>query len=171
MFSLSAGAVIRTADLELALHKAGIADQAVPRGWDGAQIAIHTSAIAIAEWPDIILAQSLPLTLTTPPGVDFSAFSALVLRVLGISPDEARKLAGQMGTTPPWLAPIAHDFKQGATIQEIALNSGTATLLQETDGDGSVQRITLLWSVPDRVYLLTGKLSRDLAIATANAVQ
>src|SRR4029077_20390212 len=106
MFGLSAGAVIRTADLELALHQAGITNQAVPPGWDGAQIAIHTSAIVNAEWPDIILGQSLPLTLTTPPGVDFSAFSAMVLRVLGIGPEEARKMAGQMGTTPPWLAPI-----------------------------------------------------------------
>jgi hypothetical protein len=36
-FSLSAGIVIRTADLELVLQKAGISDQAVPPQWDGAQ--------------------------------------------------------------------------------------------------------------------------------------
>jgi hypothetical protein len=34
-----------------------------------------------------------------------------------------------------------------------------------------VKRIIVVWSVPDRVYLLTGTLSRELAIAVANAVQ
>jgi hypothetical protein len=170
-FSLSAGTVVIAADLQLALRKAGVTGQIVPPQWDGAQLALHTSAIVIAEWPDIVLAQSLPLTMTAPPGFDFSAFSALVLRVLGVGPDEARRLAQRMGTAPPWLAPIARDLKEDATIEEIALNSGPATLLQETGDDGAVKRITVVWSVSDRVFLLSGKLSRDLAIATANAVQ
>src|SRR5690348_11554030 len=78
-FSLSAGTVVKAADLELALRKAGVTDQTVPPQWDGAQLSLHTSAIAIAEWPGIVFAQSLPLTLTAPSGFDFSAFSALVL--------------------------------------------------------------------------------------------
>jgi hypothetical protein len=170
-FSLSVGTVVRVADLELALRKAGVTDQTVPPQWDGAQLALHTSAIVIAEWPDIVFAQSLPLTLTVPPGFDFAAYSALVLRVVGVGPDEARRLAQRMGTVPSWLAPIGVDIRERATIEEIDLNSGPATLLQETEEDGSVKRITVVWSVPDRVYSLSGKLSRELAIATANAVQ
>jgi hypothetical protein len=170
-FSLSAGTVIKAADLELALKKAGIMDQTVPPQWDGAQLTLHTSAVVIAEWPDTVLAQSLPLTLTAPPGFDFSGFSALVLRVLGVGPNEAQRLAQRMGTTPPWLAPISRDLEKGATIEEIVLNSGPATLLQETENDRAVKRITVIWSVPDRVYVLSGNLSRELAIATANAVQ
>ena len=170
-FSLSAGTVVHVADLELALRTAGIAGQSVPPQWDGAQVALHTSAIVLAEWPDIVLAQSLPLTLTAPSGFDFSAYSALVLRVLGVGPDEAQRLAQRAGTTPPWLAPITRDFGRNATIEEIVLNSGPATLVRETEDDGAEKRIAVVWSVPDRVYLLSGKLSRELAIATANAVQ
>jgi hypothetical protein len=170
-FGLSAGTVVKAADLELALRKVGVMDQIVPPQWDGAQLALHTSAIVVAEWPDIVFAQSLPLTLTAPPGFDFSAFSALVLRVLGVGPDEANRFARRMGTSPPWLAPIARDFEKRATIEEIELNSGSATLLQEVGDDGAVKRIIVVWSVPDRVYLLTGTLSRELAIAVANAVQ
>lgn len=172
-FSLSAGTVVKAADLELALRKAGVTDQTVPSRWDGAQLALHTSAIVIAEWPDIVLVQSLPLTLTAPPGFDFAAFSALILRVVGVGPDEAQRLAQRMGTVPPWLAPISSELSDAmrGTIQEIDLNTGPATLLQETGDDGAVKRITVVWSVPDRVYLLSGKLSRELAIATANAVQ
>ena len=170
-FSLSAGTVVKAADLELALRKTGVADLTVPPTWDGAQLVLHTSAIVLVEWPDIALAQSLPLTLTAPAGFDFSAFSALVLRVLGVEPDEAQRLAQRMGTAAPWLAPIALDFGKTATIEEIALNSGPATLLEEMGGQGAMKRTTVIWSVPDRVYLLSGKLSREVTIATANAVQ
>ncbi|MCU1276114.1 MAG: hypothetical protein JWO48_3545 [Bryobacterales bacterium] len=170
-FRLSAGTVVKAADLERALRKAGVAYQTVPPKWEGAQLALHTSAIVIAEWPDFVLAQSLPLTLTAPSGFDFSAYSALVLRVLGVGPDVAQRLAQRMGTAPPWLAPIARDFEESATIEEILLNSGPATLLRETADNGAAKRITVVWSVPDRVYLLSGKLSRESAIATANAVQ
>ena len=171
MFSLSGGTVVKTADLERALNTVGITDQTVPPRWDGAQLALHTSAVVIAEWPDVVLAQSLPLTLTAPSDFDFSAFSALVLRVLGVGPDEAQRLAQQMGTAPPWLAPIARDFRENSTLEEIVLNSGPATLLQETVDGGALARITMVWSVSDRVYVLRGALSRELAIATANAVE
>ena len=170
-FSLSAGTAVKAADLERALRKVGAADLTVPPQWDGAQLTLHTSALVIAEWPDIVLAQSLPLTLTAPSGFDFCAFSALVLRVLGVGPDDAQRLAQRMGTAPPWLAPIARNIEANAILEEIVLNSGPATLLQEIGDNGAVRRTTLVWSVPDRVYLLSGKLSRELAIATANAVQ
>ena len=75
------------------------------------------------------------------------------------------------GTVPPWLAPIAGDLMQGATIEEITLDSGPATLVQETGKSGAATRISLLWTVPDRVYLLSGTLSRELTIAAANAVE
>ena len=171
-FSLSAGTVIHAADLELALQKAGVTDVQVPRQWDGAQLAIHTSGIVIAEWPDVVLAQSLPLTLTAPPGVDFREYSTLILRVLGVGPDEAQRAAQRMGTVPPWVAPIDPGLEQNFQMEEITLNSGPATLLTEifSRKDGT-RRLAILWSVADRVYLLDGGLSRDLAIAMANAVE
>lgn len=168
-FSLSAGTVVKAADLELALRKSGVMDQTVPQ-WDGAQLAVHTSAIVIAEWPDIAFAQSLPLTLTAPPGFEFSAFSALVLRVLGVGTEEDGGWPSERARHRPWLAPIARDIEVSATIPEIRLDSGPSTLLQEMGDDGNVKRMTVVWSVHDRVYLLSGKLSRELAIATANAV-
>jgi hypothetical protein len=42
-------------------------------------------------------------------------------------------------------------------LQEIALNSGPATLLQETGKIGAAERITVVRSVTDRVYLLSGE--------------
>jgi hypothetical protein len=160
-FSLSAGATVHVADLELALRKAGVTGQTVPPQWEGAQLALHTSPGVVAEWPGITLAQSLPLTLTAPSAFDFPAYAALCLRVLGVTPDEAQRLTQRMATVPALLAPIERDM----TIEEITLRSGPATLLRYRD------TLTLTWSVPDRVYVITGNLTRDLAIAVANAVE
>jgi hypothetical protein len=168
-FSLAGGTTVKVADLQRALQAAGVTDQTVPQQWDGAQLALHTSAVVIAEWPDIVFAQSLPPTLTAPAGFDFPAFSALIFRVLGVGPEEAQRLAAQVGTA--WLAPIDSNFDKLATIEEIQLTSGPGTLVQEKGNDGSIDRTTLFWSVPDRVYLISGRLNRELAIATANAVQ
>jgi hypothetical protein len=167
-FSMSAGTVLNAADLERALHAAGIANQIVPPGWDGARLALHTSPMVIAEWRDLVLVQSLPLTLTAPAGFDFAAFSTLILRVLGVAPEDARRLAQQAGTAPPWLAPIDRSFRSITTMQEIALNSSTATMVQR---EGTPVRTTLVWRVPDRVYLLDGTLSKELMILAANSVQ
>ncbi len=165
--SVAGGTVVKVIDLQLALTRAGVTDQTVPPAWDGAQLALHTSPVVLALWPnDLALAQSLPLTLTAPANFDFAAYSALILRVLGVAPEEAALLAQQMGTAPPWQAPISKDLDAQATFEEVTLNSGPATLLEQPG-----QRVTLTWNVPDRVYILTGTASRDLVIAAANAVQ
>jgi hypothetical protein len=172
VFPLSAGTVIHTADLRLALDRAGVTGVAVPPEWEGAQLAIHTSSVVLAEWPDAVLVQSLPPTLTVPPTVDFAAFSALCLRVVGVSPEEAQRLARNAGTLPPWLAPIDRGFQKIFAMEEITLQSGPATLVvQKAQWRNTRDEVTILWSVPDRVYLLHGTLPRDLAIAVANAVQ
>jgi hypothetical protein len=170
-FSVAAGTIVKTADLESALKKAGVADETVPPQWDGARLTLRTSSLVIAEWPDVVLVQSLPLTLSAPPDFDFPAFSALVLRVVGVSRVEAARLAESAGTVSAWLVPVTGELEPGATIEEITLNSGTATLVQEPPRQGRAGRLTMLWTVPDRVYLLSGMLERGLAIAVANAVQ
>jgi hypothetical protein len=169
-FSLAAGTIVKTADLVLALRKTGVTDEAVPPQWEGAQLVLHTSGIVLAQWPDVVLVQSRPLTLTAPPGFDFSAYSALILRVLGVAPEDAQRLAREVGTVPPWLAPIDRGFEASATIEPVTLNSGPGTLLEQISTNGTPNHITIVWSVPDRVFLLNGTLSRELAMALANAV-
>jgi hypothetical protein len=172
VFPISAGTVIHTADLRLALEKSGVTGVSVPPEWEGAQLAIHTSSIVLAEWPGAVLAQSLPPTVTVPPTVDFAAFSTLCLRVVGVSPEEAQRLARRAGTLPPWLAPIDRGFQETSTMEEITLQSGPATLVvHKAVWQHTRDQVTILWSVPDRIYLLDGTLPRDLAIAVANAVQ
>jgi hypothetical protein len=164
-FPFAAGTVVKVADFELALRKAGLRGLSVPAQWEGAQVALHTSGIAIAQWPDVALVQSLPLTLTAPEGFDFPAFSTIVLRILGVNEAEAARLAADAGTVPPWLVPMSRGMLPGASLEEVQVGGVTGTLLREPG------RNSVMWTVPDRVYLMTGAVSRELMLAAANGVR
>jgi hypothetical protein len=72
-----------------------------------------------------VLAQSLPLTLTVPSNFDFPGFSALVLQVLGVAPDEARRLA-QRGVTVNALVRayrLGHKVVLDAVLDEIRVSN------------------------------------------------
>jgi hypothetical protein len=171
-FAMSAGTTVHVSDLRLALERKGVAGVTVPQEWDGAQLALHTSPMVIAEWPEVALIQSLPLTLTAPATVSFADFSALCLRVVGVPPDEAKRLADRAGTLPTWLAPIDRGLYEGRGMEEITLNSGPATLAyHKSTWQNTKDDVTIAWTVSDRAYLLHGTISRGLAISVANSVQ
>jgi hypothetical protein len=72
---------------------------------------------------------------------------------------------------PAWMMPIEPDEKVG--IREVTLRSGPGTLVYDYDEDhpDRVERLTLIWSVPDRVFILSTGLGDTVAIAAANAIE
>jgi hypothetical protein len=167
MGAMSFGTVLRLSDIETLLRKAGVTDQPIPAEWDGARLSVHSSPIVMADWPEITLMQALPLTVTMPAGFDLDVLFTAVLRGLGLARRDAQRLAARMMTSPSIILPI--DPEDDVTIREVALRSGTATLIESRE-DGTVQRITLTWSVSDRLYVLSGGVREEVLIAAANAI-
>jgi hypothetical protein len=56
-------------------------------------------------------------------------------------------------------------------MREVALNSGTGMMIRDFDDNGQQERVALLWSTSDRIYMLSGKMSENLAVTVANSVQ
>jgi hypothetical protein len=162
------GTVIRTADLELALKKAGVSNEVVPKQWDGAQLTVQIGSTVTAEWNDISLMQGLPAALSLPSGFDLGAFTTLVLRAVGMNREEALRFGRQLAAAPALLFGIAGE--DAVTIREVDLHTGPATLIEDIGDNGRIERVTVLWSVPDRVYMLSGAISADLATAVANSI-
>jgi hypothetical protein len=165
---MSFGTVVRAADVDLALKKAGVTDVAVPQRWDGAQLTLQAGSSVTAEWNEITLMQGAPATLSTPSGFDIGAFAIAVLRAAGIDRDAAAQWGRTAVESPTLLLGVSADDK--VTIREVRLNSGRATLIEDQGEPGEAGRITLLWSVPDRMYVLSGAITADFAIAVANSI-
>jgi hypothetical protein len=166
--SMSFGTLLRAADLQLALQKAGVSDEAIPREWDGAQLTLQIGATVMAEWHDVALIQGLPPVLSTPPGFDLGAFATAVLRAVGMNRETARRFGHRMITAPALLLGIGTEDE--VAIREVGLDTGPATLIEDFGDNGRLERVTVLWSVPDRVYVLSGAFSADLATAVANSI-
>ena len=197
---MSFAAVIGAADLSsLALRNAGAQ---VSIQWDGAPLTLQIGASITANWTDasdarsggtawseLTLSQCPPPIVTAPPGLDLEAFAMTGLQAAGLrNRDRAQHLARLTTTVPALLFgyPTPYDF---VGVREVSLRSGSATLIEEfglagpedgfgySDGVPRIERITLLWRLRDRVYLLTGRtappasmLSADLAAALASVI-
>jgi hypothetical protein len=159
---------VNAADLDIAARNAGLADVHFPSQWDGARIGAHTSPLVIASYQHFELIQLMPLAITTPPRFDLGAFTERILRIGGLSPSAARSFAAQMSAAPFALFAISPDEEM--TMRQVSLQAGQGTLVHDLNDDGSLQRTTLVWSTPDRLYAISSSLSDDEVIAIANAI-
>jgi len=176
--------VVRTADLEQALRERGVPDQDVPKSWDGTQITLQMGARVAAEWTDVpagssgesewlelTLVQVPPLVVATPTGFDLAAFTAANLRAAGMRNRQAALKLAQLNTTAPALLLGNLPAPRHAGVRAVDLLAGPATLIEEfamprpgarsgwfEPSGPEVERVTLLWSRPDRVYMLSGTM-------------
>ena len=89
---------------------------------------------------------------------------------IGWSYGQTGNFTGRAVRARPTLLPgIAAD--DSVAIRDVKLHTGRATLIEDLGGNGQVERVSLLWSMPDRVYLLAGTIAADHAIAIADSVQ
>jgi hypothetical protein len=177
--------VVSTADLDSALRKAGHRDVEVPASWDGARIEIRLGAAVIAEWSGAGEWSRLTLTqmplpeVSTPAGFDVEEFAATSLRVGHASRERLMKF-----TRLPTIAAallIGKETRRALPVvvaRQVDLRTGPATLIEEMEYGSDtpmIVRLSLLWSAPDRVYILSGvpaeppqMVSADLARARTN---
>jgi len=167
--SISVEARVDVRDLESAARRAGLSDVQFPPAWDGARIGVHSSPIAVAEYPRFQLAQVLPLAITTPPGFELGAFTERVLRIGGLAPSAAREYAAQMAAAP--FAMFAVSPKDALTMQRVTVGTAQGTLVHNVNADGTPGDVVLVWTTTDRLYMLTGRLADAELLAIADAIR
>ena len=169
MAPMSFGVTVRTADLEMALRAAGVTDQPVPREWEGAQLVMQFGHTIVAEWPDISLMQTRPPLLSAPASFDLGEFTVALLRSAGMPREYAQRFGRRMNTAPVLLCGISED--EQVAISDVALRNGNGTLIENYGDDGKIERVELLWSTGDRVFVFSGAATVELAKAVANATE
>ena len=163
------GTVIKVADVELALRKAGVTDQPVPRSWDGAKLEFRIGSSIFAEWPEMMLIQGLRPTYSVSPGLDLGEFGTVMLRALGMPRNAAERFGRRMRETPSMLCGVGID--DNAAVSEVRLRHGYGTLIENFGEDGRLERVELLWGAGDRLYAFSGAASIATATSIANATE
>ena len=159
----------RTAELRQALQQTGAHNVEVPESWNNAQLSVNMEPMVIAEYDgDMSLIQIPPLALHAPAGFEMTRFATVVFRILGAGDRESRSLGRKFADNPGWFLGVPRDER--VNIQEIALPSGPGILVEDLDENGKLVRRALIWSTPDRIFALSGRMSREEAIRAAGGL-
>jgi hypothetical protein len=157
---------IHVRDIESALNKVGASDVHVPAEWDGLQLRTQIGSMVEANYPDNIrILQAQPIELSVPPGFALEDFAAAAFRSIGVSSWQARAMARKFAAHPAWFLDIPPDAV--VNVQEVALKSTPALVIEDLDAKGAVKRATVVWSTSERMYSVSSK-SRELSVKIAN---
>jgi hypothetical protein len=113
----------------------------------------------IAEWPgrdqwsSLTLVQRPLPVVSAPAGFDVQEFAAANLRAGGMSRQNALHFA-RLPTIAAALL-VGNSPQPVVLVREVDLRAGPGTLIEEFE-NGRFARLSLLWSVADRVYALSG---------------
>jgi hypothetical protein len=198
--SMSFRAVVSTADLDRLLRERDVLDENVPMRWEGARIDLKMGATIAAEWTDVpdessgeiewsklTLTQGPPPVIGRPAGFDLAAFTEANLRAAGMRNRKAASQLSGLNTTLPALL-LASQTQRWVAVRPVNFYSFSlgytrpATLIEEfgsvhDDSGPPVERMTLIWSVPERepkrMFVLSGTMrhpSDMMSLAMAGAL-
>ena len=157
---------IRVRDIESALSRMGASDVHVPAEWEGMQMRTRIGPMVAVNYPDNIqILQARPFELSVPAGFALQDFSEVAFRSIGVSLWEARAMARKFAAHPAWFLEIPPDAV--VNVQEVALRTGPALLIEDLDEKGVVKRATVTWSTSERMYSVKSR-NRELSVKIAN---
>lgn len=106
--------------------------------------------------------------LVAPPDFDAAHLVEVTFRIFGVNRQDARLLSERFAANPAWFLGIPQDDE--VTIQEVSLRSGRGMYIEDFNEQGRSERAALVWSTSDRVYVLSGNMSRQRAILVADSI-
>ncbi|MBY0503791.1 MAG: hypothetical protein K2X03_07770 [Bryobacteraceae bacterium] len=174
-------AVERTIDrarIEAALTARRAPPIAFPAALDGGTVAIRWRGPAvlthyghcprlIGPWDAcVFLIQQNPPALELPAGVNLSEYTEFSLRLIGLSPADARALREQLPVAPSLFLPFDESTLD---VSIIPLLNGTGTLVRYKPTPAG-QAFTLQWTEGGQLFTLTGR-DPSQAAAMANSLE
>ena len=167
---------VKTAALREILDALDASDVRVPSGLDGQPLAVAVPAIALQEFKSekrqVVLAQAPSPEVTLPAGVELAELGEMGLRVLGLSRQEARRIAESVDWRSTLLVPVP----MGAgSFQNMTVRNHNALLMRgdAVKGADGVTRshAVLVWAEGDRVFALQGSVQPEELVQMAESLR
>ncbi len=123
----------------------------LPDTLDGASVYATIPAGVEQVWDDdFSFYQSESPVVEYPDGMDTAVLGEALLRVLGLSAEEAQRLAQEIDWTSTLLLPIPTEF---ATFSEVSVNGKSGIGISSLEGNGSA----IVWQEDGMMYMLNGE--------------
>jgi hypothetical protein len=175
---MAAQIVVDRARAQALLDLAGLSDVQLPQALDGATVTIEVPPVVIAQYgrPQIgpggafVLTQLRSPTVNLPPGVNLAQLGEAGLRLLGLSPEEARQFSRSIDWSSTLVIPLPTDI---AAFRDVSVDGVSGVLITErsTPERDYAPHSILLWQKNGVVYSLAGQGNAEDMLAVANSLQ
>jgi hypothetical protein len=169
---------LRTERLRAILDALEVRDLQVPQNLDGQVVAVRMPPVVAMHYDrgdlNATLVQARSPEVTLPQGADLVQLGEIGLRVLGLEPNEARRVARAVDWRSTLIVPVPAGASE---FREVRVRGNKGLMITVRDGRGkSGERrrraeTLVLWSEADRVFGLTGNLRDVDLLDMANAIR
>ena len=168
---------VSEAKLRALLDALDLRDVALPAGLDGKVIEVRKPPVVIQQFHNTgrmraTLVQSNSPELAVPAGLDVERLAEIGLRVLGLDPGEARRIARTTDWRSTLLVPVPIN---ASTFRQVTVHGEQGLLVtmsgRDADGDRRREGSLVLWSEGDRVFAALGNLADKDLLQLAESVR
>jgi hypothetical protein len=158
--------IVDLEQLRAILGMAGVDPMLLPESLEGAEINVTIYPGAVLSWDDgTTLIQMQSPEIDYPDDVDPAVIGEALLQALGMTQEEARRLARAIDWSNTLVLPVPTNVASFTEVIVDVDNSGLA--LSSVDGHGNA----LLWQAGDYLFLLTGDHSIEELLALTDAME
>jgi hypothetical protein len=155
------------------IELAGLTDVQLPQALDGATVTIEVPPVVLAQYGayggDFTLTQMRSPAINLPPGVDLAQLGEAGLRLLGLSPEEARQFSRSIDWSSTLVIPLPTNVAEFRDVTVDGVNGVLITESRTYSGYGG--HYVLLWQKDDVVYSLAGRGDVEQLLTVANSLQ
>jgi len=157
--------------LQQVMDALGIDDLAVPPGLDGRVVDVRVPPVVTIRYDHsgrrTRLVQARSPQVTLPEGIDLRALGEIGLRILGLEATEAKTFAQAIDWNTTLLVPVPQN---ASSFRQVNINGHLGVVIQHQPPKGSITN-TIIWSTPDRVFVLLSTQEWEQVLAMATSVR
>jgi hypothetical protein len=157
--------------LQQVMDALGISDLAVPAGLHGQAVNVRVPPVVTVRYSHegfrsrLIQARSPQLAL--PGNIDVRTLGEIGLRILGMEPAEAKHFAEAIDWQSTLVVPVPPN---ASSFRQVKISGHAGVMIQHQPKTGSLTH-TVIWSTPERVFVLLSTQTWDKVLAMANSVR
>jgi hypothetical protein len=167
---------VSEAKLRSLLERLDLRDVKVPAGIDGQWVEVRKPPVVLqrfrSERRRAVLFQARSPEVTLPAGWDLEQLGEIGLRILGLEPRDAKRIAKATDWRSTLLVPLPVN---ATAFRQVKVHGQSGLLITTTgepaaDGKRARAKTILMWSTGDRIFFLQGDLEQQELIQMAESV-
>jgi hypothetical protein len=163
---------VKTERLRSVLDALQIRDVHVPPGLDGQVLTVRLAPMVALHYEKddrrVHFLQARSPEVTLPQGTDLAQLGEIGLRVLGLEPAEAQRLARSIDWRSTLLVPVP---ASAGVFRQVDVRGNKGLLVTVMAGPKRREGSMLMWSEGDRVYAMAGNIQQLDLLQMANSVR